>query len=90
MPADDPAIAFIKEAGTLHLFRQSKRDDAEMVATLAGLKPSAVEQLMPLPAGQYFTKVGLQADTRVRHVRSSVEARITYTWQGLMGDEAGA
>ncbi len=90
VPADDPAIAFIKEAGTLHLFRQSKRDDAEMVATLAGLKPGAVEQLMTLPAGQYFTKVGLQAETRVRHVRSSVEARIADTSQGLMGDEAGA
>lgn len=85
VPADDPAIAFIKEAGTLHLFRQSKRDDAEMVASLAGLKPGAVEQLMTLPAGQHFKKVGLAAETRVRHVRSSIEARVTDTSQGLIG-----
>ena len=90
VPAHDPAIAFIKEAGTLHLFRQSKRDDAEMVANLAGLKPGAVEQLMTLPAGQHFKKVGTAAETRVRHVRSSLEARVTDTSQGLMGAREGA
>lgn len=86
IPEGDPAIAFIKEAGTLNLFRQSKRDEAEMVADLAGLKPGGAEQLMTLPKGQYFKKMGLAAETRVRHVRSSTEIRITDTTAGLLGE----
>lgn len=86
VPEGDPAIAFIKEAGTLNLFRQSKRNDAEMVADLAGLKPGGAEQLMTLPKGQYFKKMGLAAETRVRHVRSTVETRITDTTAGLLGE----
>ncbi|WP_202567714.1 hypothetical protein [Agreia sp. COWG] len=88
VPPDDPAIAFIKEAGTLYLYRQSKRDDAEMMASLAGLKPGGVEQLMTLPKGQYYKKMGLAAETRVRHVRSATETRITDTTMGLLGAEA--
>jgi hypothetical protein len=83
IPQDDPAIAFIKEAGTLHLFRQSKRDDAETAAAIGGLRPGAVEFLMTLPKGQHFKKVGIAAETRVAHTRSDLERLITDTTHAM-------
>lgn len=85
IPADDPAVAFIKEAGTMHLFRQSKADDAVAAAQIAGLKPGAAEQLMTLPKGQHFKKVGLAAEVRIAHFRSELERQITDTSAGLTG-----
>jgi hypothetical protein len=85
IPADDPAVAFIKEAGTMHLFRQSKADDAVAAAQIAGLKPGAAEQLMTLPKGQHFKKVGLSAEVRIAHFRSELERKITDTSAGLTG-----
>lgn len=77
IPVDDPAIAFIKEAETLHLFRQAKADDAQLAAQIAGLRPGAAEALMTLPNGHHFLKVGRQAEVRVRHVRSPLETELT-------------
>jgi hypothetical protein len=85
IPADDPAVAFIKEAGTMHLFRQSKADDAVAAAQIAGLKPGAAEQLMTLPKGQHFKKVGLAAEVRIAHFRSELEKEITDTSAALKG-----
>lgn len=85
IPADDPAVAFIKEAGTMHLFRQSKADDAVAAAQIAGLKPGAAEQLMTLPKGQHFKKVGLDAEVRIAHFRSELEKEITDTSAALTG-----
>lgn len=85
IPADDPAVAFIKEAGTMHLFRQSKADDAIAAAQIAGLKPGAAEQLMTLPKGQHFKKVGLAAEVRIAHFRSALEKDITDTSAALTG-----
>lgn len=79
IPADDPAISFIKEAGTLHLFRQARSDDAEQAASIAGLRTGASEYLMTLPQGHHFKKVGIDAETRVSHIRSSLEKKITET-----------
>jgi hypothetical protein len=90
IPADDPAIAFIKEAGTLHLYRQSRRDDAEMVASIAGLQAGAAEMLMTMPKGQHLLKRGLKAEVRVRHMRSGIEETLTNTDGALTGGERRA
>ena len=90
IPADDPAIAFVKEAGTLHLFRQARRDDAEAAASIAGLRAGAPEYLMTLPQGHHFKKTGIQAETRVAHIRSDLEKKITETnhAMGLLEEKA--
>ena len=79
IPTEDPAISFIKEAGTLHLFRQARQDDAQQAAAIAGLRTGASDYLMTLPQGHHFKKVGIDAETRVAHIRSSLEKKITET-----------
>lgn len=87
IPSDDPAIAFIKEAGTLHLYRQERRDDAEAVERITGLQPGAAETLMTLEKGHHYLKRGQKAEIHVRHLRSKLEETLTNTDTGLVGDE---
>lgn len=84
IPTDDPAVAFIKEAQTLHLFRQSRSDDAALTERIAGLRPGTQEHLMTLPNGQHFLKVGSRAEIRVRHIRTDLEVGLTDTDGALL------
>lgn len=84
IPTDDPAVAFIKEAQTLHLFRQSRADDAALTERIAGLRPGTQEHLMTLPNGQHFLKVGSRAEIRVRHIRTDLEVGLTDTDGALL------
>ncbi|MFK3672470.1 ATP/GTP-binding protein [Leifsonia aquatica] len=85
IPADDPAIAFVKEAGTMHLYRQARSDDAEMVERIANLQPGAASLLQTLSKGEHLLKAGLKPEIRVRHLRSRVETTLTNTDGGLTG-----
>lgn len=83
IPQDDPAIAFIKDAGTLHLYRQAKTDEADTVARIVGLRPGSAETLGQLPKGHHLLKVGTRAEVYVKHLRSDIEIRITDTDSAL-------
>lgn len=82
---DDPGIAFIKEAGTLHLYRQERRDDADAVEKIAGLQAGSATHLMTLPTGCHYLKRGQKAEIYVRHLRSELEDQITNSDGGLLG-----
>lgn len=74
VPADSPAIATIKEAGTAAIFAQTKDDDARECAQLFGLPPSSVELIKNLERGCCLLKVGSHPAVLMRASRSSTEA----------------
>ncbi|MGW9159300.1 ATP-binding protein [Microbacterium sp. NPDC055665] len=88
IPADDPAIAFIQDAGTVYVYRQARPADALAAVELAGMHPDAVEYVQRLPKGEHYLKVGLEPERRVRHLRSAIETSIADTDGGLGGHPA--
>ena len=85
IPEDDPAIAMIKEAETLFLYRQGRRSDAELCERLLNLRPGAAHTLMNLPKGTHLLKIGRRPEVRVQHVRSRFEIDVTNTDSALAG-----
>lgn len=83
IPKNSPAYAIIQEAGTVHVFRQSRAED--QVATLAAfdLKTAHPASLGQLPAGDHLYKVGSAPEVRVRHVRTPWEQEVTDTDEAM-------
>lgn len=84
VPADSPAIATIKEAGTIALFRQARREDAEACQRLFGLPPSSIDLMMNLEQGCCLMKIGNKPAVLMRASRSSIEARLADTDGSLL------
>jgi hypothetical protein len=79
IPADSDAIAMIKEAQTIHLFRQEHDDDIADCVRLFNLERSNAAALGALPQGDHLLKVGTHKEIRVRHVRTEREIGFTET-----------
>jgi hypothetical protein len=79
IPEGDPAVAVLKEAATVHLFRQSRTDDAAAAAALFGLTPAAAAALPHLPDGQHLLKIADRPEIHVAHLRAAVEVGFTDT-----------
>lgn len=79
IPQDSEAIAMIKEAQTIHLYRQDRADDIDDCVRLFGLEESNAVALASLPQGDHLLKVGTTKEIRVRHVRTAREAQFTAT-----------
>lgn len=79
IPPDSDAIAMIKEAQTLHLYRQEHDDDIADCVRYFNLEPSNAAALGALPQGDHLLKVGTHREIRVRHVRTAREIGFTAT-----------
>ena len=79
IPADSDAIAMIKEAQTIHLYRQEHDDDIADCVRYFNLERSNADALGQLPQGDHLLKVGTTREIRVRHVRTSREVAFTAT-----------
>lgn len=79
VPKDSQAVAMIKEAQTVHLYRQDRTDDIEDCVTYFGLEESNAAALGSLPQGDHLLKVGQTREIRVRHVRTDREIKFTET-----------
>ena len=86
IPADDPAIAMLKEAQTIHLFRQGTTEDIEAVVRMYGLDPGARSTLADLPTGHHLLKIGSRREIHVEHVRSRLERGLTDTDAAMVQD----
>lgn len=84
VPADSPAIATIKEAGTIAMFRQARQEDAEACQRLFGLPPSSIDLMMNLEQGCCLLKIGAKAPVLMRASRSSIEAQLADTDGALL------
>lgn len=83
VPEDSPAIATIKEAGTVLLFRQRREDDAQHCQRLFGLPPQGAHVLMNLPTGCALLLIGSRPPIMLRAIRSAAEAEVANTDSAL-------
>lgn len=83
IPPHDPAIAMLKEAQTVHLYRQDRADDIEAVVSLYGLDPGARHSLEHMPDGHHLLKIGARREILVEHVRSRLERDLTNTDEAM-------
>jgi len=84
VPADSPAVATIKEAGTVLLFRQAREDDAHHCQELFGLPPEAVDLLMRMPTGCALLLIGTRPAIMLRAMRSEIETELANTDGALL------
>lgn len=85
IPPDDPAIAMLKEAQTVHLYRQDRQDDIDATVRLYGLDPGAAHTLANLATGHHLLKIGNRREIHVQHIRSPLEVRLTDTDEAMVG-----
>lgn len=79
IPPESDAIAMIKEAQTIHLYRQEHDDDIADCVRYFNLEQSNAAALGALPQGDHLLKVGTHREIRVRHVRTARETAFTAT-----------
>lgn len=84
VPEKSPAIATIKEAGTVAIFRQVRTDDAVQCQELFGLPKSATELIKNLAPGCCLLKIGNSPAVLMRAHRSRTEAAIADTDGALL------
>ena len=79
IPPGSPGMAMIQEAQTVHIYRQSRADDARWCRDTFSLAPETGQQIERLPDGHRFDKIGSRPETLVQHIRSPWEIAITDT-----------
>jgi hypothetical protein len=84
IPRDSPAVAMLKEAQTIHLYRQDRAEDIDMCMTSFALEAGSREVLANLENGHHLMKIGNRREIHVEHVRSDFEARITNTDEAMI------
>lgn len=88
LPADSDAMSLVREAQVVHIYRQSRSDDAQTAVSLFGL-PGWAEDLLPaVEPGVHVLKVGKEPARLVRHIRTRIEEGFTDTDSAMAG--AGA
>ena len=84
IPKDSDAVAMIKEAQTIHLFRQEHDTDIQDCVKYFGLEPSNAGVLGILPQGEHLLKIGSEKEIRVNHVRTEREVQFTETDKAML------
>jgi hypothetical protein len=88
IPKDSDAIAMIKEAQTIHLFRQEHDTDIQDCVKYFGLEASNADTLGTLPQGEHLLKIGSDKEIRVKHVRTEREKLFTETDKAMLLEPA--
>ncbi|MDO9380941.1 MAG: hypothetical protein Q7T56_19020 [Nocardioidaceae bacterium] len=89
LPPDSDAMSLVREAQVVHVYRQSRSDDARTVVSLFGL-PSWSEDLLPaVEPGVHVLKVGKEPARLVRHIRTRIEEGFTDTDAAMTGARRG-
>jgi hypothetical protein len=88
IPAGSDAIAMIKEAQTIHLFRQEHDTDIQECVRYFGLEASNADVLGKLPQGEHLLKIGSDKEIRVKHVRTAREVQFTETDKAMLLEPA--
>ena len=84
IPSTSEAIAMIKEAQTIHLFRQEHDDDIADCVRYFNLEQSNAAALGALPQGDHLLKVGTHKEIRVHHRRTAREEHFTATDSAML------
>ncbi len=89
VPTDDDAIAMIKEAQTVHLYRQDREDDIAACMNTFSLDAGAAYTLANLETGHHLLKIGNRPEIHVQHVRSALERQLTNTDDAMVTSGKG-
>ena len=84
IPPDSPAIAAIKEAETVHLYRQERDEDVEACIKLFNLHAGAGTILQSLEPGHHLLKIGSNAEVHVYHTLSDMERYLIDTDKAMV------
>lgn len=91
-PADidphSPAMTIVQEAATVHLYRNTRMEDAVRCREIFDLHEGSEEVLMTLPTGHHLLKIGNNAETWIQHVRSELEEVLTDTDSAMLASES--
>lgn len=79
VPVDSPGISVLKEAQTIHIYRQERSEDVAACMRMYDLAEGAEQTLQHLPQGEHLLKIGSQREVRVQHIRSDIEVHLTDT-----------
>lgn len=79
VPAGSPGEAMLKEAQTVHIYRQAGPDDLDRVVELYRLNPESRAVLQGLRQGEHLLRIGNSREIYVEHVRSPLEELLTET-----------
>ena len=79
IPQDSPAIAMLKECGTVFLYKQGKREDAVACARLFNLPPGSADDIGKLQKATCLMKIGSLDPFVAIHLRSPLEVALTDT-----------
>ncbi len=85
VPKGSDAMSLVREADIVHIYQQSRADDAEQVIQQFRLPPSLSETLGTLDKGCHILKIGKEPPRRVRHIRTRLETWITDTDEAMTG-----
>lgn len=89
IPPNDPAVAMLKEAQTVHLYRQDREDDIDAVIRLYGLDVGTRATLANLADGHHLLKIGNRREIHVEHIRSRLERELTNTDEAMVSSGPG-
>lgn len=96
VPPDSDAMSLIREADVIHIYQQSRGDDAHEAIEQFRLPARLYDALGSLTKGCHILRVGNEAPRRVRHIRTRLEVWMTDTDEAMTGrhmtypKEAGA
>lgn len=85
IPVDSIGMTMLQEAQTIHVYKQSRRDDAEWCQKYFSFAPETTEAIMNLEQGEQIFKYASNPEIRLRHLRSDWEIGLTNTDTGMSG-----
>ncbi|MFF1792831.1 hypothetical protein ACFVXQ_01070 [Kitasatospora sp. NPDC058263] len=85
VPQGSDAESLIREADVVHIYQQSRADDAQQAVSQFRLPASLFETLGVLDKGCHVLKIGKEPPRRVRHIRTPLEVWMTDTDEAMTG-----
>ena len=84
IPEGTPGREILRQAKTVHLYRQSRENDIALIAKMFDLEQNSAELLRTLPPGEHLLKIGQNPEMRVEHIRSDLETMLTNTDDAML------
>ncbi|WP_335983185.1 hypothetical protein [Streptomyces sp. CA2R106] len=85
VPPDSDAMSLVREADVIHIYQQSRGDDAREAVEQFRLPSRLYDTLGTLAKGCHILRIGTEAPRRVRHIRTALEVWMTDTDEAMTG-----
>ncbi|WP_327072036.1 hypothetical protein [Kitasatospora sp. NBC_01302] len=85
VPKDSDAMSLVREADIIHIYQQSRAEDAQEAVTQFRLPSTLFDTLGALDKGCHILRIGKEAPRRVRHIRTRLETWMTDTDEAMTG-----